>query len=442
MRKGTAGKMGFWMCLALVVGNVIGSGIFLLPASLAPYGLNSVLGWVMTASGALLLATVFAQLARSFPEAGGPYAYPKLAFGERVGFLMAWGYWMSVVVGNAAIAIAAVAGLAELVTPLKTTTGAPALTAVALIWLLTFLNWRGVRHAGGFQIVTTVLKLIPLVAIIVLGVLLVLEREVSVIRLEPQPFTPAAVSAAATLTLWAFLGLESATVPVEDVEDAQRTVPRATLIGTLIAAVVYVVVSTTVVLLIPASTLAQSSAPFADVVRMFWGETAAQTIALFAFISAFGALNGWVLVQGEMPRVLAREGMLPALFARESRYGTPGPALFITSALSTPLVLMNYSASMVQIFTFTVLLSTSVFLVMYLFCSLAAFKLAWNGEFGMRGRRLATMLFIAALAAIYSLWTLYGAGASAFWWSMVLFALGLPVYFVMSTRRVTTGVAR
>jgi APA family basic amino acid/polyamine antiporter len=168
---------------------------------------------------------------------------------------------------------------------------------------------------------------------------------------------------------------------------------------------------------------------------MFWGGAAAQAIELFAFISGFGALNGWILIQGEMPRVLAREGIFPAAFAQESRFGTPGFALFVTSALSTPLVLVNYSDSMVQIFTFTVLLATSVFLVMYLFCALAAMKLAWRGDFGMHGKRLGLMLAIAFLAALYSLWTLYGAGASAFCWSMVLFGAGLPVYFLMKSQR-------
>ena len=429
------GKMGFWMCLALVVGNIIGSGVFLLPASLAPYGLNSVLGWLVTAGGAMLLAVVFAQLARVFPQAGGPYVYPRVAFGECVGFLMAWGYWVSVWVGNAAIAIGTVASLAELIPALKTTTGAPAFTACAMIWMLTILNWRGVRYAGAFQLITTVLKLLPLLAVIVLAFMLFSSHDASVIKIEDQPLGLSAITASATLTLWALLGLESATVPADAVIDPQRTIPRATLIGTLLAAVIYVVASTTVLLLIPGAQLANSNAPFADVVRIFWGNTAAQTLALFTFISGFGALNGWILVQGEMPRVLAKEGIFPAIFARESKYGTPGAALFITSALATPLVLMNYSDSMVKIFTFTILLATSVFLVMYLFCSLAALLLACRGDLQMHGRRLVLMASIAVLASLYSLWTLYGAGWTPFWLSIVLFIAGLPVYLLMKRRR-------
>jgi basic amino acid/polyamine antiporter, APA family len=438
-------QLGFWMCLALVVGNMIGSGVFLLPASLAPYGLNSIVGWIFTATGGVLLAIVFAQLARVYPQAGGPYLYPRVAFGECCGFVMAWGYWMSVWVGNAAIAIGSVAYLAELVPAIKTTKGAPALTAVALIWILTFVNWRGVKQVGIFQLVTTVLKLMPLLAVIVLAFLLLGRADPSLIKVEPQPFTVSAMTAAAILTLWPLLGLESATVPAEHVIDPKRNIPRSTLWGTLVTALIYVIACSAVILLIPGSQLQDSNAPFADVMRLFWGDWAATAVALFAFISGFGALNGWILIQGEMPRVLAREKIFPELFAHESRYQTPDYSLFITSALVTIVMLMNYSASMVSVFTKIILISTCAYLVMYLFCALAAFWLALRGHMGVHGRRLSWLLAAAILAALYSLWTLWGAaafpvqmggvGVEAFWWSMGLFALGLPLYFLLKWQR-------
>jgi basic amino acid/polyamine antiporter, APA family len=428
-------QLGFWMCLALVVGNMIGSGVFLLPASLAPYGLNSILGWIFTASGGVLLAIVFAQLARVYPQAGGPYLYPRVAFGEGCGFVMAWGYWMSVWVGNAAIAIGSVASLSELVPALRTTKGAPALTAVAMIWILTFVNWRGVKQVGIFQLVTTVLKLMPLLAVIILAIVLIVGQDTSVIKVEPQPFTISAVTAAAILTLWPLLGLESATVPAENVIDPTRNIPRSTLWGTIVTAIIYVIACSAVILLIPGSQLKDSNAPFADVMRLFWGDGAASAVALFVFISGFGALNGWILIQGEMPRVLAKEKIFPQLFAHESRYRTPDYSLFITSLLVTIVMLMNYSGSMVSVFTFIILISTSAYLVMYLFCSLAAFKLALRGDLGVRGRKLVWLLAVAMLGALYSAWTLWGAGKEAFLWGMGLFALGLPLYFLMKWQR-------
>ncbi|HKS56051.1 MAG TPA: amino acid permease [Steroidobacteraceae bacterium] len=436
-------QLGFWMCLALVVGNMIGSGVFLLPASLAPYGLNSVLGWIFTASGGVLLAIVFAALARIYPQAGGPYLYPRVAFGECCGFVMAWGYWMSVWVGNAAIAIGSVAYLAELVPAIKTTQGAPALTSVAMIWILTFINWRGVKQMGVFQLVTTVLKLLPLLAVIVLAILLLGRGDASVIKVEPQPFTISAMTAAAILTLWPLLGLESATVPAENVIDPQRNIPRSTLWGTIVTALIYVIACSAVIVLIPGSQLKDSSAPFADVMRLFWGDWAASALALFAFISGFGALNGWILIQGEMPRVLAKEKIFPQIFAHESRYQTPDYSLFITSVLVTIVMLMNYSGSMVSVFTFIILVATSAYLVMYLCCSLAALKLALRGDLGLAGRRLSWLIVVAILGALYSAWTLWGAGKEAFWWGMGLFALGLPLYFLMKEwqRRQSAGAA-
>ncbi len=427
--------LGFWMCLALVIGNMIGSGVFLLPASLAPYGVNSILGWLVTAAGSVLLAIVFARLARSFPDAAGPYVYPRKAFGEAAGFLTAWGYWMAVWIGNAAIVTGTVAYLSDLVPAIKQTVGGPAIVSCAIIWILTFLNWRGVRQMGFVQIVTTALKILPLLAMVVLAVVLLGKGDASVIRVDPQPLSLAAVTASATLTLWAFLGLESATVPAGSVIEPEKTIPRATLWGTAITTVLYILACSTVVLLLPTAQLAQSTAPFADVVRMFWGGNAGSLFALFAFISGFGALNGWILIHGEMPAALARAGVFPGFFARQSKYQTPGTALFITSGLLTVVVLFNYTNSMVVVFTKMLLIATLSTLVTYLCCSVAVLKLAWQGDLGGKGMSLGALSTIAILGAIYSIWTIFGAGLEAFYWGIGLMLAGVPVYVAMKKLR-------
>jgi len=430
-KSASSRDLGFWMCLALVIGNMIGASVFLLPASLAPYGVNSILGWLLTAAGSILLAIVFARLARSYPDAAGPYVYPHKAFGEAVGFLTAWGYWMAVWIGNAAIVTGTVAYLAELVPAIKQTVGGPAIVSCAIIWILTFINWRGVRQAGVLQIVTTALKLLPFLALVVLAVVLLGRGDASVIRVDPQPLSLAAVTASATLTLWAFLGLESATVPAGRVIDPEKTIPRATLWGTAITTALYILACSTVVLLLPTAQLAQSTAPFADVVRMYWGGNAAELLALFAFISGFGALNGWILIHGEMPAALARAGVFPAFFGRQSKYQTPGTSLFVTSGLLTVVVLFNYTNSMVVVLTKMLLIATLATLVTYLCCSVAVLKLAWQGDLGPKGRSLGTLATIAVLGAIYSIWTIFGAGLEAFYWGMGLMVVGVPVYMAM-----------
>jgi APA family basic amino acid/polyamine antiporter len=327
------------MCVALVVGNSIGSGVFLLPASLAPFGLNSVLAWAFTACGAIFLAIVFARLSRAYPAAGGPYAYVHLAFGPLPAFIVAWGYWISIWVGNAAIATGAVSYLSPLLPWIVSVPGASAAVTLFFLWLLTFVNWYGIRASGWVQAVTTVLKVLPLLVVAVLGLFSV--RSGNVAAAAGVPLSVGGTTAAATLTLWALLGLESATIPADKVRDPSRVIPLATLLGTVITALICIVACTTVLLLVPPQILAQSNAPFVDLARQYWGSTAGKLLAVFAAISGFGALNGWILLQGELPNAMAKSGVFPSIFARESPRRTPTFALLFSSGLVTLLILMN-----------------------------------------------------------------------------------------------------
>jgi len=403
--------LGFWMCTALVVGNMIGASVFMLPVSLAPYGLNSVIGWLVTATGALFLAGVYAALGRVFPTACGPYDYTRVAFGELAGFIVAWGYWISIWVSNAAIATGAVSYLGEFF-PAVTAPPNSVLVTIAVIWILTGINAWGTRTAGSVQVVTTALKIIPLVAIAGLGVFLFLTRDATIVAGTHAPTTWSvdAVTAVAALTLFSFLGLESATVPAGKVEDPERTIPRATVLGTIVTAGIYLLACTTVMLLIPSADLAQSHAPFADVARRFWGDGAGAWIALFAVISALGALNGWILLQGELPFHMARQKMFPPVFARESVRGTPATSLCIGSALTTVMILMYSAKSMVDLFNFMILLGTATTLIMYLTCALAVLKLLRSG--GMQAAKMNAPLLAAVtlVATAYSLYAIYGAG--------------------------------
>jgi APA family basic amino acid/polyamine antiporter len=423
--------LGFWMCVALVVGNSIGSGVFLLPASLAPYGLNSVVAWGFTACGAILLAIVFARLSRAYPAAGGPYAYVHLAFGPFTAFIVAWGYWVSIWVGNAAIATGAVSYLSPLLPWIAGVPGASAGVTLFFLWLLTFVNWYGIQASGWVQSVTTILKVLPLLAVAILGLFSV--RSNNVAAAAGVPLSVGGITAAATLTLWALLGLESATIPADKVRDPSRTIPVATLLGTIITALICIVACTTVLLLVPPQTLAQSNAPFVDLAQQYWGNTAGKLLAVFAAISGFGALNGWILLQGELPNAMAKSGVFPRIFARESPRRTPSFALFFSSGLVTLLILMNYQKSMVSIFTFMILLSTTACLVLYALCSLALLRLQWtgqlqSGQLGVPRRGTIPLAIVGLFATAYSLWAIVGAGAEAVEWGAALLVLGVPLY--------------
>ncbi|MCC6917914.1 MAG: amino acid permease [Alphaproteobacteria bacterium] len=417
--------LGLWSCVALVMGNMIGVGVFLLPAQLAAFGWNAVIGWVVTIAGGTVLAMVFARLATWMPVTGGPYVYAREAFGPLPAFVVAWSYWVSLWVGNATIATGAVSYLSALAPPLAEPAWAAAAT-VALVWVLTLVNCRGVQAAGTVQLVTTVLKLLPLLAVIGLAAALIASDGGASLRpFRAEDISFGAVTVVATLTLWPMLGLESATVPADDVRDAARTVPRATLIGTVATGVLYLFLSSALVLLMPPEVLGGSSAPVAAFAEPVWGQAAGLVLAAFVAISALGCLNGWILVQGQLPYALARDGTFPRWFAATSRAGAPVRALVVTSLLLTATVLLNANRSTAELFGFLLLISTSSSLVMYLAVGLAALRLKQAGRLAMG----AGMTAAAAIAVVYAAWALTGAGVEASLWCVLLLASGIPVYF-------------
>ncbi len=413
------------MAVALVLGNMIGSGVFLLPASLAAFGGLSLAGWVLSAAGATCLAVVFARLARLMPSAGGPYAYTRVAFGDVPAFLVAWGYWISTWSTLAALAVAGVGYLDPFFPTIVRTPALAALLAISLVWLCVLVNISGVRRAGQVQMVTTVIKVLPL-ALVGIGGLFYFNPGAFAITAQGPREVAAGVTEVATLTLWAFLGLECATIPSSSIRHPERTIPRATIIGTLLAGVIYIVSTVGVMSLVPSEVLRISTAPFADGARVLFGETAAGLIALGAAISCVGALNGWTLIVGQIPLAAARDGLFPRTFTRVSDNQTPVAGILIAGVLATVLIASNYTRGLVDLFTFIILLSTLSTLVAYTFSALAAFR--------MSPATLSTgMRLVAGLAFVYSLWAIGGAGAETVYWGFLLLMAGLPVY-VWTTR--------
>ena len=421
-------KIGLWIAVALVVGNMVGSGVFLLPASLAPFGGISLLGWLFTTAGAIMVALMLARLGRMMPEMGGPYAYTRRGIGDLAAFLVAWGYWVSIWSGNAAISVAFVGYTSVFFPALAENPVLGAGAALSAIWLLTGISAMGVREAGIVQLATTVLKLLPLIAIGTLGLL----------YLDPghfRPFNPSgettfnALTATAALTLWAFTGLESATIPADSVKDPGRTIPRATILGTLVAALLYILATVGVMGILPSSELATSSAPFADAGRSIWGPWAGDLIAVGAAISAFGALNGWILLQGQMPLAAAKDGLFPKAFGKISKRGTPVTGLVISSILVTGLMALNFTASLVEQFTFIILLATLSTLIPYVFSAVAELVIFVRERERFKGERLLGSSIIAVLALLYSLWAISGTGKATVFWGFVLMLAGLPIYW-------------
>jgi APA family basic amino acid/polyamine antiporter len=417
--------LGLWMCIALVVGNTIGMGIFLLPASLAPYGFNATIGWIVVVLGCLALARVFAGLARAMPDAAGPYGYMQATVGELPAFVALWCYWMSSVITLATLATGIVGYAGALFPGLSSTP--PAIPAAVLVWLFVGVNLLGARTGGGVQVATTALKLLPMLAIGALGAWLLLTSPATLTgNPPPMPLDANQVAGAATIALFAMLGFESATIGAANVIEPGRTLPRATMVGTLIVAVVYLVVSTVPMLLIPAAELGASSAPFATVMDRFVAPGAGRWLALFVVISGLGCLNGWTLLCGEMTRTMAAGGTLPRPLAKVSARGVPVRGLVLAGAIATAMIAMAYTDSLVKSFTFLTTVVTAANLPLYLFCAIAWLVLWRRGVDAARGAPVAAVLGLAFVGV-----ATWGMGREAFLLGLGLVAFAAVLYFVM-----------
>ncbi|WP_416464755.1 amino acid permease [Sphingomonas sp. VDB2] len=405
--------LGLAACIALVMGNMIGSGVFLLPAALAPFGWDAVAGWVFTIAGSLVLAFVITRLTVALPDANASQMIAR-AYGPLAGFAIGWIYWLSIIITNVTIAVAATANLSS-VLPVLAKPGVGAICSIGFLWAMTGVNLIGARAAGMTQIATTCIKLIPIIVVMVLLVLILGSGKAQVAPFPAQGLTGAGITASAALTLWALLGFESASVAADKVRDPARTIPRATLIGTAATGLIYLLVCSGIALTLPAAET-QTGSPFGAFVSHYWSPGPARYIAIFVVVSCLGALNGWTLLQGEVPLAMARAGELPRWLARTNAKGTPVRGLILSTLLASLLLIANSLQGLVALFTAMALLATSATLWLYVGCALASLRF-----------RLVVPAAVIGLG--YALWTLWGAGLVASGSSILLMAAGLPFYW-------------
>ncbi len=417
--------MGFWKVWAMTVGVMVGSGIFLLPAVLAPFGTLGFLGWLLTSFGAILIALVLGRLASRTEKTGGPYAYAHDAFGSLAGFLVGWGYWLAVIFAISAISVAFAGYLGALIPAIGESTTLQAGSAVAIIWALTFINIRGVSEAAAAQLLMAVLKLVPLIVIIAVGVFAGSVDNIPPFNPADKPVLPA-LAATALLTMWAFLGIEAGVVPAGDVINAKRTIPRAVVLGTLTVTAIYIASTAAVMMLVPAGVLATSTAPFVDAAKSL-GSIGAPLIAVGALVATAGSLNGNILLGGQMPMAAALDGLAPDFLNRRNKGHAPYFALLISSGISTVLLIFNYADGLVAAFTFLISMSTLSTLTPYAVSALADLRFSWKQARGWA--------VIALMAIAYSLVAMIGSGLKVLMWGVPLLALGIPVFYLFQHSR-------
>ena len=397
---------------------MIGSGIFLLPTVLAPYGWISLLGWLLTCSGTIVLSLVLARLAGTTDHAGGPYAYVKESFGDLAGFLIGWGYWVGVVFGVTAIAVGFAGYMGSVFPIFAVNSLTQALVAAAGIGVLTWVNVKGVSEAATVQLVMTILKIIPLIVIIGLGIIYGDIDNFPAFNPQGLPVTEALASTA-LLTMWAFIGIEAAVIATDDVESPKKTIPIAVVSAAITVSCLYVGASIAIMFLVPSDVLALSESPFVDAASHM-GTGGALLIGIGALISTAGALNGNIFVMGQMAMAVAADGLAPAVIAKKNRGGAPAGVLIVSSVFSTALLVLNFTEGLVGAFSFLISMSTLSILAPYGLSAVAEFKRSWRSAKGWAG--------VALLSVIYTLIAAAGSGWHVFFLGLGLFLLGIPLY--------------
>lgn len=427
-------KLGLIALIALVAGNMMGSGILLLPSELATLGSISLYAWIFSTIGAICLALVFTRLFALFPKTGGPYAYTRQVLGPLAGFQAAYNYWLAMWVGNTAVVVAAV-GYLQIFFPGLDNRMAALVMGWVIIWFTTFINIRGFKEIGFVQIVMTVVKLIPLFIVIIFGWFFIHPAYYHQYTNISQPHHGAFVvlSLAIVLTFWSFLGLESATVPAENIANPKRNVPLATILGLLLTSAVYILSTTVVFGMVKAPYLAHSTSPFADAANVIMGHWGYWVVGVGAIATCLGCLNGWIMMQGQVAMAAANDRLFPQIFAKQNDHELPVYALLFSSLCMSVLLLMTAFQSLIEQFQAIILFSTFANLIAYLYASVADFVLLKRREPTVKYPKLRSA--ITTIAIIFTLWAIFSSGERTVLVGIFLLAISFPVYFLFVKKK-------
>jgi APA family basic amino acid/polyamine antiporter len=428
---------GITTATALIVGSIIGVGIFNLPTSLASYGPITLVSMGLTTVGALALALLFASLSRRLPADGGPYAYARVAFGNKLGFANAWSYWITAWAGNAAIAVGWVLYVEEFVNT-GHKRGFSILLVLAGLWLPAIINLSGLKNMGTVQVGTTILKFAAVLFMATVGLFFIHTANFTPWNVSGEGAV-SAIGGGMAIALFSYLGVETAAVAAGKVKDPDRNIPRATIFGTVATAVVYMLSLTAVFGILSTTQLAGSTAPFSDAANViFGGGWAGDVMSIAVIVSGLGALVGWTMICAEMPLAAAKDGLFPEQFKRVNAADMPAFGIIASTALASVAMVINYLGSNgATVFTTLVLMTGITAAIPYAFSALAQIKWRWIDHKQVETPRFARDMVVAVLAVVFSvlfIWYSRNTGHSFFvYWAPFLMAggallLGIPVY--------------
>ena len=418
--------IGFWRGWSIAVGCAIGSGIFMMPTLLAPYGLLGFGGWLIAGSGSILVALTMARLVKRIPRTGGPYVYVNEGLGSFAGFIIAWTYWVACISAIAGISIAFVGYLGFFVPIISDSPIHSLLASMLLVWIIVILNIRSLEGSSKFQLISTLLKLLPLIFMIFLGMLNFNLDNLP--ELNPTDLHPISLLATVTtLVMWSFIGIETATVPADNVINPQETIPKILIASVVTVLIVYFLASIAIAAIVPTSELMNSTAPFALAATKILGLTGGTIISIGALISTLGSLNANTLTAGNISLAAARDGLLPARFMSLTKTGTPIFTYLLTGIFVSILLILNYTKGIVNAFVFMAMLSTLSTLIAYAFCALAEFKFAQTDK---KNQTRNNALLLSCGTFVYAFFAIWGAGIEMIIYSLVLILIGMPIYLI------------
>ena len=437
---------GLTTATALIVGSIIGVGIFNLPTSLAGYGPITLVSMGLTTIGALALAVLFAGLSRRLPADGGPYAYARTGFGNTVGFFNAWSYWITAWAGNAAIAVGWVLYVEVFINKGHNRFYSVLLVLIGL-WVPALVNLSGVKNMGSVQVITSVIKFIAVGFMAIVGLFFISSANYTPWNVSGESAI-AAIGGGMAIALFSYLGVETAAVAAGKVRDPDRNIPRATIFGTLATAVVYMLSLTAVFGILPTHELANATAPFSDAANVIFGGTwAGKVMAVAVIISGLGALTGWTMICAEMPLAAAKDGLFPEPFKKMSPQGVPPFGIIASTALASTAMIINFLGSGgATVFTTLVLMTGITAAIPYGFSALAQIKWRLADHRELQTPRFVRDMIVAVTALVFSiLFIVYSRNTGhSFWvyWAPFFMAagalvLGIPVYRMQKSKMTT-----
>lgn len=438
VNAGTANKMGVVALTLVTASNMMGSGVFMLPTNLAGVGYISLWGWLFTIIGVIALALVFAKTSLITPRNGGIVAYASDAFGPFIGFQTTMCYWISAWIGNVALLVAGV-GYLSYFFPQLHNPAIGSVVAIIILWAFIALGSLGARVAGKAQSFTAICMLIVVLGVGIVGWFWFDPAMFSQVYNGTGKSDSSAIMSAASIALWGFLGVESAVVSSGQVKDPERTVPKATVYGLLIASVCYVGSCTVIMGLVPHSELVNSAAPFADAARYMFGKTAGNIISAMSIIACFGSISGWLILQAEGPRAGAQQGLFPKFFSDTNKNDVPIKGLIFTGVLMSAVLLMTASPNLANQFKVVILMSVFASLLPYMY-ALISLPIIMVSKKLNRGRSFMFYCVLVVIGVIYSVFALLGSGTDSMFWGIVMMMVTIPLFSFVAAGRSKKGV--